>query len=129
MWIIFSGSSVRATADQRSVDVPVRPLAIVASVVLSGVLLVGALPAESAAESVRARELHVSGAWSWFGDPRAVYHEGAHRRTYVGWVDRNGHIQVASYDHDTRVRVLATLKANFQIDDHANPSTHRQTKE
>ena len=25
------------------------------------------------------------GAWSWFGDPRAVRFNGVHRRTYVGW--------------------------------------------
>ncbi|HZC13091.1 MAG TPA: hypothetical protein VE270_03635, partial [Thermoleophilaceae bacterium] len=27
------------------------------------------------------------GAWSWFGDPRAVTLDGM---TYVGWVDREG---------------------------------------
>jgi hypothetical protein len=51
-----------------------------------------------------------------------VYHQGAHRRTYVGWVDPGGNIQAASYDHDTKVRVIATIRANFQIDDHDNPS-------
>ena len=72
--------------------------------------------------SLRQREFSRSGAWSWFGDPRAVYHAGAHRRTYVGWVDAAGSVQVASYDHDTGIRVITTLKANFQLDDHANPS-------
>jgi len=76
----------------------------------------------AAALPLRKREVNPSGAWSWFGDPRAVYHQGAHRRTYVGWVDARGNVQVASYDHDTRVREVATLKANFQIDDHDNPS-------
>jgi len=76
----------------------------------------------AAALPLRKREVNPSGAWSWFGDPRAVYHQGAHRRTYVGWVDARGNVQVASYDHDTRVREVATLKANFQIDDHDSPS-------
>ncbi|HEX6677798.1 MAG TPA: BNR-4 repeat-containing protein [Actinomycetes bacterium] len=75
----------------------------------------GALP-------LRRREAGASGAWSWFGDPRAVYYQGAHRRTYVGWIDHAGSVQVTSYDHDTKVRVTATIKARFQRDDHNNPS-------
>jgi BNR repeat-containing family member len=75
-----------------------------------------------AALPLRQRELHPSGAWCWFGDPRAIYYTGAHRRTYIGWVNGAGDIQVASYDHDTGERVVVTVKANFQIDDHANPS-------
>jgi hypothetical protein len=62
------------------------------------------------------------GGWSWFGDPRAVFHAGAHRRSYIGWNDTDGSIQVASYDHDTGQQVIATLKARFQIDDHDTPS-------
>ena len=68
------------------------------------------------------REFIGGGAWSWFGDPRAVYHAGAHRRSYIGWDATDGSIQVASYDHDTGQQVIATLKARFQIDDHDNPS-------
>jgi hypothetical protein len=96
----------------------VRMVALISGAVVMCLVLsnsAGALP-------LRQREFSPSGAWSWFGDPRAVYHAGAHRRTYVGWVNGAGSIQVASYDHDTGVRVITTLKANFQIDDHANPS-------
>jgi BNR repeat-containing family member len=75
-----------------------------------------------AALPLRQREFHPSGAWCWFGDPRAIYYTGAHRRTYIGWVNGAGDIQVASYDHDTGERVVVAVKANFQIDDHANPS-------
>ena len=71
---------------------------------------------------LRERELTGGGAWSWFGDPRAVYHAGAHRRSYIGWDAPDGSIQVASYDHDNGQQVVATLKANFQIDDHDTPS-------
>src|SRR5215211_3210150 len=59
------------------------------------------------------------GAWSWFGDPRAVTSGG---RTYVGWVDLEGDIKVSSYDHATAERVTAVLAARLNRDDHANPS-------
>jgi hypothetical protein len=73
-------------------------------------------------QQLRERELTPVGAWTWFGDPRSVYHQGAHRRTYTGWVARDGSVQVASYDHDTGLRAIATLKARLQVDDHVNPS-------
>ena len=62
------------------------------------------------------------GAWSWFGDPRAVTYTGAHTRTYVGWVDLEGDIKVSSYDHVTGDRTTAVLQARLNKDDHANPS-------
>ena len=61
------------------------------------------------------------GAWSWFGDPRAVAHAGT---TYVGWVDHEGDIKVSSYGHATGQRVTALLAARLNRDDHANPSIH-----
>jgi BNR repeat-containing family member len=87
-------------------------------------LVVGVVVPVSAADALplRERELTPSGAWTWFGDPRSVYHEGAHRRTFTGWVSQGGSIQVASFDHDTGQRVIATLKARLQVDDHNNPS-------
>ena len=88
-----------------------RPGAAGVALVLVGVLGATLLAAPGAdALPLRRREAGVSGAWCWFGDPRAVYYQGAHRRTYVGWIDRAGSIQVSSYDHDTGVRVTATLK-------------------
>src|ERR687895_830621 len=61
------------------------------------------------------------GAWSWFGDPRAVHHDG---KTFVGWVDLEGDIKVMSYDQATEERVTAVLQARLNQDDHANPSIH-----
>jgi hypothetical protein len=104
------------TSRLRSVGLSV----LVVAVVLLGV--VGPRTGAASGLQLRQRELNHSGAWSWFGDPRAVYHQGAHRRTYVGWVSTAGDIQVASYDHDSGVRVVATVKASFQVDDHASPS-------
>jgi hypothetical protein len=71
---------------------------------------------------LREREFVGGAAWSWFGDPRAVYHAAAHRRSYIGWDAPDGSIQVASYDHDTGQQVIATLKTRFQVDDHDTPS-------
>ena len=73
----------------------------------------------SAAPAVAAERPIGDGAWSWFGDPRAVTHDG---RTYVGWVDQEGDVKVSSYDHATGERVTAVLQARLNQDDHANPS-------
>ena len=75
----------------------------------------------SAAPAVAAERPIGDGAWSWFGDPRAVTHDG---RTYVGWVDHEGDVKVSSYDHATGERVTAVLQARLNQDDHANPSLH-----
>ncbi len=61
------------------------------------------------------------GAWSWFGDPRAVEVTGQYNEIFVGWIDWSGNVVVGAYDPDfgvTRTHVLATL---FH-DDHSAPS-------
>ena len=73
----------------------------------------------SAAPAVAAEGPVGDGAWSWFGDPRAITHDG---RTYVGWVDQEGDVKVSSYDHTSGDRVTAVLQARLNQDDHANPS-------
>jgi BNR repeat-containing family member len=98
-------------------------LASAAVLLVAGFLVGAAAPtARPGTFPLRERVFTSGGAWSWFGDPRAVYHEGAHRRTYTGWVAPDGSIQVGSYDHDSGRRVIVTLKARLQIDDHDNPS-------
>jgi len=62
------------------------------------------------------------GAWCWFSDPRAVYYEGEHRRTYSGWVKADGSIEVGFYDHDTDSVASYTIDPKLQIDDHNNPT-------
>lgn len=61
------------------------------------------------------------GAWSWFADPRAV-HDPVRGRTYVGWVNRDGDVKVAAYDHALFNRVTADLRPRLESDDHANPA-------
>ncbi len=75
-----------------------------------------------AATSERFRSMTFNGAWCWFSDPRAVYYEGEHKRTYTGWVDNYGDIHVAYYDHDTKEINSTVVMDNFEIDDHDNPS-------
>ncbi len=62
------------------------------------------------------------GAWSGFGGPRALYHEGEHRRTYVTWVNSLGDLRVAYFDHDTGDKMAKTLREGFQADDRACPA-------
>lgn len=63
-----------------------------------------------------------NGAWCWYSDPRAVYFEGEHKRTYSGWIDNYGNIQIACYDHETQKIQTKVVYANLEIDDHDNPS-------
>ncbi len=48
------------------------------------------------------RILSNDGAWCWFQDPRAVYVEGRHKRTYAQWMTHDGKLQIGFYDHDTK---------------------------
>lgn len=83
----------------------------------------GAAPV-SAASSAAASQLTItsSGAWCWFGDPRAVHYEGQYRRTYIGYITAGGNITVAQYDHDTGRLTKSVLMSNFPVDDHNNPT-------
>jgi len=62
------------------------------------------------------------GVWSWFSDARAVHHEALFDRTFVGWVNHEGDIQVGTVDHEDRTLMVATLHQALQADDHANPA-------
>jgi len=66
--------------------------------------------------------LTVDGAWCWFAEPRAIYYKGAKEQTYFSWVTRDGHIEVASYNHETGTFSQYRIWENFQTDDHANPT-------
>jgi len=61
------------------------------------------------------------GGWSWFGDPRAIFHAGRYRRTYVGWVSRDGELTVASFDHVSRHVERFVLRSGLGVDDHGSP--------
>ncbi len=99
-----------------------KPLLLLAGLCLL-VAASGELAAPAAAAPPKLRSLG-GGAWSWFGDPRGVHHRGAANRTYLGWIDREGDVKVASYDHTTRWRTTAVVRWGLEIDDHDNPSLH-----
>lgn len=63
-----------------------------------------------------------NGAWCWFSDPRAIYYEGKHKRTYSGWVDSMGNVVVGYYDHERENIETTILHEKFEKDDHNNPS-------
>ncbi|WPP51569.1 BNR-4 repeat-containing protein [Catalinimonas niigatensis] len=64
------------------------------------------------------------GAWCWFSDPRAVYYEGEHQRTYAGWVDSTGNIMIGYFDHANGEIKTHILHENLEVDDHDNPALH-----
>lgn len=59
------------------------------------------------------------GAWCWFSDPRAVYHNG---KICAGWMNAEGSVQVGARDQKTGALTVATLATKFERDDHDHPS-------
>ena len=47
---------------------------------------------------------------------------GRHRRTYTGWISRDGDLVVAAFDHATRRTQRAVLHRGLGTDDHNTPS-------
>jgi BNR repeat-containing family member len=64
-------------------------------------------------------EIVPDAGWCWFGDPRAVHHNGA---IYYGWTDSRGWIWVGQVDTATWTRRRFLIAKDSQIDDHDNPS-------
>ena len=59
------------------------------------------------------------GAWCWFSDPRAIFHEGL---TYAGWTSSTGDLTVATYNTQSGEKKNTIVFPQFQADDHTNPS-------
>jgi hypothetical protein len=59
-----------------------------------------------------------TGAWCWFADPRAVQYAG---QSYVGWLDADGNVVVASYDAAGRRSHTTIVRRRLGADDHDNP--------
>jgi len=95
---------------------------IFSSLLISKELLDVELNKESGNNSENYQSFTFDGAWCWFSDPRAVYYEGEHKRTYASWVDSYGDVLVGFYDHDTKEITTTVLEDNFQKDDHVSPS-------
>src|SRR3954453_22393215 len=59
-----------------------------------------------------------AGAWSYFGDPRAISHEG---HTFTGWISTSGNVWVARYTKGGKLSKRLIFKG-LGRDDHNNPS-------
>jgi rhamnogalacturonyl hydrolase YesR len=68
------------------------------------------------------RSFTFDGSWCWFSDPRAIYYEGKHKRTYAGWVDSHGDVIVGYYDHEIDEIKTVLLEDDYQADDHVCPA-------
>ena len=65
------------------------------------------------------KNLTDDGAWFWFPDPKAIYYEGKHKRTYFGWVNKAGNVRVGCYDHETKETTDAILRERLNPDSHS----------
>ncbi len=59
--------------------------------------------------------LNPDGAWCWFQDDRAVVHGG---KLSVSSITRAGQVQITTWDFKTGALNVATLRSNFDRDDH-----------
>ncbi|MGQ7887717.1 BNR-4 repeat-containing protein [Paenibacillus sp. WC2504] len=70
------------------------------------------------------QEFTSDGAWCFFADPRALYYQGQHHRTYVGWLNSTGDVWIGCYDHLLGAYDTFLIRSDLQQDDHANPSLY-----
>lgn len=65
------------------------------------------------------------GAWCWFADPRALFHEnesGTIKNSYIGYIDVHGNIKATQVDHLANRTSEVLIRSWFQPDDHNNPT-------
>ncbi len=60
------------------------------------------------------------GAWCWFSDPRAIYTDAD--KIVTGWVKKDGSIEVASLNPETKEAKFNNIYPQFEFDDHDNPA-------
>jgi len=58
------------------------------------------------------------GVWSWFSNPRAIYHSGIFEKTYWVSITSIGDIQISSYNHANGKIDRFTLDTSLELDDH-----------
>ncbi len=66
-------------------------------------------------------EIAPDGAWTWFNDERAIFHEGF---LFAGYVRSDGHVGVTRHHPETgeSLHVQLSTGASRETDDHNNPS-------
>src|SRR5271157_3377376 len=61
--------------------------------------------------------------YTWYGEPKAIYYEGAHKRTYMTWNSSTGTKGIGYYDHDTQDTMTLPLPPMpYGSDDHCHPA-------
>lgn len=61
--------------------------------------------------------------YTWYAEPKAMYYEGTHKRTYMAWNTSTGTKGIAYYDHDTKDTFVTTLPPMpYGADDHNHPA-------
>lgn len=62
-----------------------------------------------------------NGAWTWFNDERAIFHQGS---LFIGYVRNNGQYGITRYDPSTNESsdMILSTATSQQQDDHNNPS-------
>jgi len=67
--------------------------------------------------------ISMDGMWTWYGEPKAVYYEGTHKRTYMSWNTSTGAKGVGWYDHETGDTFTTfTPKMPYNGSDHNHPA-------
>ena len=59
-----------------------------------------------------------AGSWSFFGDPRAISHDG---HTFTGWISTTGNVWVARYTRGGQLSKKLIFRGRGRVD-HNNPS-------
>ena len=73
----------------------------------------------SACATERVHTIVSDGAWTWFNDPRAAWHNG---KLYVGYVrSADGHTALSRYDPATKHAEAVWTSSFTEKDDHNNP--------
>ncbi len=83
------------------------------ALVLAAALATAAAPAHAGVHDLGA------GSWSYFGDPRAIGHDG---RTFTGWISTRGDVVVAELGAGGAPLARRVLFRGLGADDHGNPS-------
>lgn len=65
-----------------------------------------------------AETLTHDGAWCWFQDPRSVYYNWKHERTYASWMHGDGKLVVGFLDHADQSTHSVVIEEKWDIDDH-----------
>lgn len=97
-----------------------RFLAWLRGIVGAALIALGFLVAADFARAQPFTELG-TGAWSWFGGPRAVS-DGD--KVFTGWITNTGTVVVAEVNLSSGAHVVTPIHFSMVADDHSNPSLH-----